>query len=1159
MLPKGQYNPKETEGEILKFWLENKFYRPEYVSEKKLSTAYVGQRTEDTEQRSEVRGQKISNDPSTSLRTENDERQAENGERRTENGGQRSKFKDQGSRIKGERETYTNILPPPNANGNLHLGHMSGYAYQDLMGRFQRMIGKKVLLLPGKDHAGIQTEVVYERDVLDKQGIKKRELGREEFYKRCYQFCMEQAENARQQEKNLGLSADFDRELFTLDPRIVDEVLKTFIDFYNDDLIYRDKRLINWCPRCYTALADIDTEYKDSEGQFVYFKYAFPEPDEYILKIKRKYANKKTIAVVERKKGQECVNSKGEKYQWKFDYYGYIEGEANPNDDDDLDVIFIGFEEGLEMGDKLEGIAIGIMMRLDGDHKLLVAKEGTAEDIINKIILDLYDMFPKKFGGVHLIKFADYPDDKFYRNGFVIGTVRPETIFGDTAIACNPDDERYQEFIDKEIELLGPQGKVKMKIIGDSAVDKEFGTGLLKVTPAHAKEDWEIAMRHKEIMPEKQCIGFDGKMNHLAGKYKGMWVKEARKQMLEDMKNDGLLVRIEESYKNRVQICERCKYPIEPLVSYQWFLDTKPLKAKARELVEKGFTNIMPEGKKNVYLNWMDQPEDWCITRQLWWGYRVPVWYKSQPEEYVTESGEVKEKIGEKIMHTRDDYKKAMLVAQKPPGINLTVVRHGESEGNVLGLLCGQTDYKLTENGKQKAHELSSTIEKERAKFDLIISSTLSRARETAEILNKKLNVEIIESDLLMERNEGDLTGKKLSDLSEIESKKFQFQDNVPNGESISDVENRIDKFIDWVRNNYSDKKNILIVTHAGPIRVFLRKLGGLTLEESRKHRLENLETIDLTISENNWVQDEDVLDTWFSSGQWPVLTLLASEAHKDFKEYYPTQVMETGWDILIFWVTRMMLLCPYKATKVLHLEKGELEGVDGNIIAPFKNVYLHGLVLDKNGVKMSKSKGNGIDPFEMMQKYGTDALRLSFVVGNKVGQNYRLFEEKIEGFRNYCNKIWNVSKFILMNLENAGFDPVGINKEDLKYADDDEKMLNHIQELIESSTKNMHNFNFGITAQNLYESLWHTFADEYIEKVKTRIYTKDREGNSINTSVEAQDSRKSALWVLWYCLDTYMRLLHPFIPFITEKIWGAIPKSVDEAETLMYAQWPRK
>jgi valyl-tRNA synthetase len=1123
MLPKGPYNPKQAEEEMLNFWLDNKFYKPEYVSTKKLSTAYEKTRGGDT------------------------------------------------------RKTYTNILPPPNANGNLHLGHMSGYAYQDLMGRFQRMLGKKVLLYPGKDHAGIQTEVVFENE-LAKKGKSKRDLGRETFYKACYKFCMDNAATARKQEMNLGLSADFDRELFTLDPKIVEQVLQTFIDMYQDELIYRDKRLINWCVRCQSALADIDTEYKEAEGTFTYFKYAFPEPDKYALELKKKFENKEVEVTIERVKGQKIIVDKnssltgvGREYEWEFDYYGYIKGEINPNDNEDLDAILIGFEDGLKPDTKVKGKAQGIMMRFDGDFKVYVVKEGTPEEEVNKVLKEHFMRFSKHFGGVQNRIFTIHTKPEHYTQGIVVGTVRPETVFGDTGIAVHPDDERYKEFVGKELELIGPQGKTKLKIVATKKVEKDFGTGALKATPAHAIEDWEIAMEHKDLFPEKQCINFDGKLNHLCGKYEGMTVKEAREAMLPDMEASGILVLKEENYVNRIQICERCKSQIEPLVSYQWFLDTRPLKTKAKELVEQGFTEIMPEGKQNVYLDWMNNPEDWCITRQLWWGYRVPVWYKQQPTEYITQSGEVLEKIGDKVMHSREDYKEFMQVRINPPGQDIWVVRHGESEGNVKELISGQNDHQLTAHGREQAAAFSSA---KKGEIDLVITSNLDRAKETGSIIAKKLGVsEIIETDLIQERDFGDIEGLTWKEIdAKYPEVTAAWKDPIPNGETIAQMEERADKFIQMVRKKYSDRK-ILVVSHGGMIRVLLRKIGGMSLEESWNAEVPNCKAIKMTIPESEiadksgWVQDEDVLDTWFSSGQWPTITLGANP--EDFKTFYPTQVMETGWDILIFWVTRMMLLCPYKAEKLYKSfalsSSGSTRGSkldspiqseNDSLLTPFKHVHLHGLVLDKNGVKMSKSKGNGIDPFEMMQKYGTDALRMSFIFGNKVGQNYRLYEEKIETFRNFCNKLWNISKFVLMNLEDSGFEFSKNTEYKKAVTAEDEVMINKVDLLRKKITRNMENFQFGIAVQDLYESSWHDFADGYIEQIKPRIYTKDKEGNEINTSTEAVRSRMATMYTLWYCLTNYLKMLHPFIPFITDRIWKEVPKDEQESETLMYTKW---
>lgn len=891
MLPDGPYNPQLAEKKILDFWLKNKFYSPEFQSGNNLSTAYRKNKTD-------------------------------------------------------ERETFTIILPPPNANGNLHLGHMSGYAYQDLMGRFERMRGKKVLLLPGKDHAGIQTEVVFERE-LEKQGKQKQSIGRDEFYKLCYDFCTYQAQYAREQEQRIGLSADFDRELFTLDPKIVSEVMKAFQLMYEDNLVYRDKRIINWCPRCQSALADIDTEFKDSESPFYYFKYGFLEPEKLAIELKNKYRN--------------------QKINWSItkNNASYTKGNFN-----DLEIIGIGYDTS-QSNTTLEGVVIGIEMRLDNKFRLVV-QNPTYTDEIYSNLFDVFIKDSKTIAGAHIILFNEYEDDKYYNNGFILGTVRPETKFGDTALAVNPDDERYKDFVGKEFEVMTLNGPAKIKVIADKVVQKDEGTGMLKVTPAHSPEDWDIAQRHKEeAMPEKQVINFDGKLNHLTGKYEGMTVKEARKAMIPDMKTAGMLVHLDENYKNRIRICERCKHPIEPLISYQWFVNTTVLKRGAKRLVSEGFTDIMPEGKKKTYMQWMNSKEDWCITRQLWWGYRLPVWYKGKREQYITKSGEVKEKIADKIINSPKDYEGLIYVGLENP-------------------------------------------------------------------------------------------------------------------------------------NN------------------------------------SNTET---------WYQDEDVLDTWFSSGQWPFVTLMAKE--KDFETFYPTQVMETGWDILLFWVTRMMLLNPYRAKKLR-------PNLSENNLVPFRNVYLHGLVLDKNGIKMSKSKGNGIDPFEMMQKYGTDALRLSFVKGNSVGQNYRLYEEKIASNRNFCNKIWNASKFILSNTKDS-FDTIPtLALESLNLQKEDKEFLNHLSQLVENITKRIENFQFGIATEELYESFWHNFADVYIEKAKPRLYTKDKDGNLINTKPKEKESRLVAQWILLYSLENYLKLLHPFIPFITETIWQVLPKSESESETIMYSKWPQ-
>lgn len=863
-------------------------------------------------------------------------------------------YKPESAEERGATETFTITMPPPNANGDLHLGHVYGYAYQDLMGRYQRMQGKKVLLSPGKDHAGIQTEVVYENE-LEKQGTTKQEVGREEFYNQTYDFCINNSANARQQEQRVGVSADFERELFTLEPSIVDDVLKTFTMMYDDELIYRGKRLINWCPRCQSALADIDTEYEDGKSPFFYFKYAFTQPEAKALELKNNYDYKQKVLL--------HLEAAGDKSQLSED--AELEGSLmfdSFQEENGIEVLPLGFELEELQTQELEGLAVGVEMRLDQKFRLVVISPEQTDNIDSLLSAQFFRGI-KHIAGYHLLRFDDYQADEFYTNGFVLGTVRPETKFGDTAVAADPDDQRYAEFIGKSFTVQTVIGETTLNFIADNAVDAEFGTGIVKVTPAHAPEDWDIAQRHpQEALPEKQVIGFDGKLNHLTDKYAGMSVPEARTALATDLKEAGLLVHLDENYENRVQICERCKSRIEPLISHQWFVDTRPLKTKAKQFVEEGITKIMPEGRQSVYMQWMDSEEDWCITRQLWWGYRIPVWYKGGKSETVTDSGEVKEKIGDRVINTPEDYQGVMKVQLESPG-----------EG---------------------------------------------------------------------------------------------------------------------------------------------------------------------------WEQDPDVLDTWFSSGQWPYLTL---KTHGDFEEFYPTQVLETGWDILIFWVTRMMMLSPYRAEK---------EGLPFEKQAPFSHVYLHGLVLDGEGQKMSKSKGNGIDPSDMINKYGADALRMSYYVGNKVGQNVRLYEDKIASFGRFLNKVWNASKFVMMNLEGVQTEGIyDLTLEQLEY-DSNKELLQHIHELKDNVTKLLDSFQFGVAAQVLHNEFWHSFADIHIEKAKPHVYPqKDKQTGEIITE-PGPEEKAEAQQVLLLALQEYTKMLHPFIPFITEAIWEHMPKSDTQSDVLMYERW---
>lgn len=672
-----------------------------------------------------------------------------------------------------KEKTYCNILPPPNANGELHIGHASGYAVMDIFGRYARMNGTKTLLLPGKDHAGIQTQVVFEKKLQEK-GISRHEIGREKFYKQTYDFCIDRANYMRSQEKKIGISADWSREKFTLDPDVLKTALETFVKMHEDGLIYKGKRIINWCPRCATALSDVEVLHKETPGKLYFIKYPL-------------------------------------------------------------------------------------------------------ENSVNFI---------------------------------TVATTRPETMLGDSAVAVNPKDERYLKLIGKNIIL--PLQNTTIPIIADRRIDLSFGTGAVKITPSHDPLDWEIGRDHNleaiQIIDEKATI------TELGGKYAGLTVHEAREKILKDLEEMGLLEKTEE-LAHSVSICERCKTIIEPLTSNQWFINVNAekfsLKNEAKKAVEKNLIEIFPNNFKKILIDWFDNMRDWCISRQIWWGPRFPVWYC--------------ENCGEE---------KYIVSLEKP-----TVCPH-----------CG---------------------------------------------------------------------GK-------------------------------------------------------------------------------------------NFIQDENTFDTWFTSGQWAHTTL---KSHKDdFKKFYPSNTMVMGRDLLFFWSSRMIMMSLYAT--------GEI---------PFKNLFFTGLVLDKDGHKFSKSRGNGIDPLTMIDKFGADALRMSLLMDSAPGQDSRLYEEKIETFRNFTNKLWNISKFCISQENFALLE--NIDKKDIQTISDKWILLN-LHRTIESVTDLFEKKQIALAANILKNFTWVLFADWYIEISKVEKNQK----------------------VLGYVLDKILRLWHPFMPFITEYVWDIAGKK----ELLLISKWPK-
>jgi len=714
-------------------------------------------------------------------------------------------------RIDKKKKPFSIMMPPANITGRLHLGHALTMTIEDILARFNRMRQKLTLWLPGIDHAGIATQNVVEKE-LAKEGKSRSDLGREEFEKVVWAWKEKYGSIILEQIRELGASCDWSRERFTLDKEYQNSVRSAFILLFNKGLIYRGDRIINWCPRCGTAISDLEVEYEEEKGKLWYIKYKF----------------------------------------------------------------------------KVQSSKFKVAVQIE---KLKLANK-------------------------------DY---------IVVATTRPETMLGDTAVAVNPKDVRYKNLIGKKVIL--PIVEREIPIISDQAIDPKFGTGAVKVTPAHDRVDFEIGKRHK--LPSVQVIGEDGRMTEKTGEYKNLKIDEARRKIVERLKKEKLLEKIE-SYSHSVGHCSRCKTIIESLMSKQWFVKTKPLAKRAIEVVKKNKIKIIPKRFNKIYFNWLENIQDWCISRQLWWGHRIPVWY----------------------------CKKCKVKSEK---------------------------------------------------FKVIVSE------------------------------------KKPS--------KCPYCGN----------------------------------THL--------------------------------------VQDQDVLDTWFSSSLWPFATLgwpkenvkckMKNEKLADLDYFYPTDVLETGYDILFFWVTRMIMMSLEFMNEI-----------------PFRNVFLHGLIRDRKGRKMSKSESNVIDPVDLIEKYGADALRLSLIMGSAPGSDISISEDKVRGARNFCNKIWNASRFVLMSTEN------GTDQHNLKKTEDDKWILEELENVTKKVTHEIENYRIGQATESLYHFFWHKFCDKYIETTKKRLYGHD---------VKA---KQTAQYILLSVLKKSLILLHPFIPFITEDIWQKLPKEKEEEGMLIVEKW---
>lgn len=851
---------------------------------------------------------------------------------------------------KDARETYCNILPPPNANGELHLGHASGYATMDLFGRFNRLRGKKTLLLPGKDHAGIQTQVVFEKKLLAERKLSRYDLGREKFFQECYDFCMDRSRYMRSQEKRIGLSADWEREKFTLDPEVSKRAIKTFVKMHDDNLLYRGERIINWCPRCATALSDIEVIHKETEGKLFHIKYPVKNSEEHII----------------------------------------------------------------------------------------------------------------------------------------VATTRPETLLGDTAVAVHPDDARYTTLVGKT--LLLPLMNREIPVIADDRVDATFGTGAVKITPAHDPLDWAIAETH--TLPVIQVIGKDAKMTSEAGKFFGLPAQEAREKILEELDSLGILLP-EENHRLNISLCERCKTTIEPLVSKQWFVKVdapeNSLKQKAIAGIRNGDIAFYPETMKDQMIHWLENLHDWCISRQLWWGHRIPVWYCLSCK---------KERVGASVKS------------------RWFFIRHGETDANKTENQNGDGyDCPLNENGRTQAQRAGEHLAHE--SIEVIFSSPFSRTRETAEIIGEKTGVqEIIFDERLRERHMGEAEGISYAETRERFPDIRKYDGKPANNESFEEAEHRIWKAVSEHLEKHHHK-NVLIVSHGGTLRALWRKIKNIDPKNIMQiEKFANAIPLFVDILDpcekcggHFFEQDPDTLDTWFSSGQWPYTTLGYPEK-QDAQDFYPTHTMIMGRDLLFFWAARMILF-GYYTTKT----------------TPFKNLYFTGLVRDEHGLKMSKSKGNGIDVLEMIDTFGADAVRMSLIVGATPGLDFRLSEKKISGFRNFVNKLWNIGRYVAQATETTS----ASRKKEPSEAD--HWILFHLAKTVQEVTRLLENYQFSLAGEVLREFTWTQFADWYVEIHK----------------IEQNNT------VLSFVFETLLKLWHPFMPFVTETLW----KETGHNTPLMTETWP--
>lgn len=966
-LPEGAYNFSETEARILKFWLEHGFYKPEY-------------------------------DPKTNTIQSTEELKAE---------------------IKQNPENaFSIILPPPNAYGRPHIGNISGYAYQDAMGRYARQQGKRTLLLPGKDHAGLEGEGVYIREVLEKEGVDKFSLGRDEFYKRMWDFNQENMVLALKDEQTIGLSADFDRNLFTLDPEIVNTVLSTFVDMYKGKLIYRGTRIINWDPKARSTIADNQCDRKEKEGEMWYLRYQIVQENTHDV-------------------SRETLSNKGDQSAQNTEY-------------------------------------------------------------------------------------------------ILVATARPETIWADTAVAVNPEDPRYKHLIGKKVII--PTTNREIPIITSPRVLTDFGTGCLKITPAHAQDDFTIMQEWNAQNPDKQiqAINVIGKDLKLVGpvpeQYKSRKYNQITEELATQLTELGLLEKREKIMQNKL-VSERTGATVEPMISSQWFVDVESFKKPVIDMVKSGKVKIHPQNMEDKFFYWMENLRDWAISRSLWWGYRLPVWYAGEVEERINDLGNVQEFI------------KLPPKTELPPGVAIRKAKPEDAEAmyeiDVAGWMQNFIDeqrgitaevlknkYGRVSGDKQKIEEFAKTLSD--PEYAFFVAEADGKVIGWADV--EQINSDRIHwLNVYVDQNwQSKGVGAALMRHAIKNYSHLEIHIATPKKANMKDFYTKFG-FIEYPVEGRKE---------GGLFMIQMKREAGLGLEEWSKLDYSNPEhvLVQPEAPAPHWIQSEDVLDTWFSSGQWPYATLKAFDLMDTF---YPTSVMETGYDILENWVSRMMMFSWFTQGK-----------------EPFKDVYLHGMVLGSDGQKMSKSRKNLIPLDDAQNQYGVDALRMVYFYQNKAGASYSLSHEKLKTFRNFNNKIWNAAKFVLNNTLELSSEEISklsqtknfgqfndlIESLGLQFAESDKQFANILEEQEKQFHDHFQNFRFGLLTESLYQTFWHNFCDEYIEQAKPLL--------------AVEQSKKTSQYLLLYALRSYLKMVHPFIPHLSEEIWQHIRVEENDAKSLMYEVW---